>query len=357
MMMGIKIQSLLLQFRVSFLRMIPIWLAFLSQQAMAQDAQFSQYFAAPVLTNPAFAGNMEFDCKDLKSNIKATMNNRRQWGNFHTDALTGEYFNKKKKIGLAFIAQNQRISNAKFQNTSFGLVASYKLALNSEWSFNSGLQLSVANRSLGFSNLRFTDQFNDEGFTGKQTIDNVKNTASIFYPDIAAGGIFYTKDFWSGLSLHHINMPNISNLGYTERRPIRISVQGGYKFEFRSNRSFGNFKKDISLKPVYQLRIQGPYSQLDFGMYYTNEPFVAGIMYRGFPVGKQGADNLVSQDAAIVLLGYKQDGFKLGYSFDMGLSKIGLQGGGSHEISLSYQYAKKGCRRRKAGKFVPIPAF
>jgi hypothetical protein len=93
------------------------------------------------------------------------------------------------------------------------------------------------------------------------------------------------------------------------------------------------------------------------GMYYTNEPFVAGILYRGFPIAKKGADGLISQDALVFLLGYKQDGFKLGYSFDAGLSKIGLLGGGSHEISLSYQHAKKGCKRRKYGKFVPIPAF
>lgn len=334
-----------------------VCLGLVSTNLNAQDAQFSQYFAAPVLINPAFAGNMEFDCKDLKSNLKATLNNRRQWGNFHTDALTGEYFNKKKRIGLAFLAQNQRINTAKLINTSFGVVASYKLALNSEWNFNSGLQLAVANRSLGVSGLKFTDQFSDEGFTGRQTIDNVRNSESIFYPDIGLGGIFYTSNFWSGLSIHHVNMPNISNLGLVQRLPMRFSLQGGYKYEFRSNRTFGNFKKDISLRPVYQFRVQGPFNQLDFGMYYTNEPFVVGLMYRGVPIGKTGADGLVSQDAVVLLLGFKQDGFKLGYSFDAGLSKIGLQGGGSHELSLSYQYVKKGCKRRKYGKWVPIPGF
>jgi len=325
--------------------------------SFAQDAQFSQFFSAPVLTNPAFAGNMEYDCKDLKSNLKATLNSRRQWGNFQTDAISLEYFNKKKRTGLAFIAQNHRVGEARLQSTLIGLVASYKLQLNSQWNFNSGLQISMGNRNLGFSNLKFTDQFTDEGYNGKQTIDNTKNTASVFYPDVSAGGIVFSRDFWMGVSFHHLNMPNISNLGHTERLPIKFAIQGGYKFEFRSNRTFGNFKKDISLKPVYQLRFQGPFNQMDLGMYYTNEPLVLGVMYRGIPVGKKGADNLISQDAIVLLLGYKQDGFKLGYSFDAGLSKIGLLGGGSHEISLSFQYAKKGCKRRKYGKWVPIPAF
>jgi len=327
------------------------------QKALAQDQQYAQFFSAPVLINPAFAGNMEYDCAGLASNLKATVNSRRQWGNFSTDAFTCEYFNKKKKLGLAVLFQSHRVEDARLQSSLFGIVASYKLQLNSEWNFNSGLQIAMGNRNLGFSNLKFTDQFNDEGFTGKQTIDNIKNTESVLYPDIGAGGIFYSKDSWVGLSIHHLNLPNISNLGYVERLPMKFSLQAGHKFEFRSNRSFGNFKSDISLKPVVQIRVQGPYSQMDLGMYYTYEPFVVGVMYRGIPVGKVGADNLISQDAAVLLLGYKQDGFKLGYSFDAGLSKIGLLGGGSHEVSISFQYAKKGCKRRKYGKWVPIPAF
>jgi len=331
--------------------------SFIIHHSLAQDPQFSQFFSAAVLTNPAFAGNMEYDCSDLKSNFKGTLNNRRQWGNFSTDALTMEYFNKKKKIGLAVLAQNHRVEASKFQTTTFGLVASYKMQFNSRWSFNSGLQVAMANRSLGVSQLRFTDQFDGNGYTGRQTIDNVKNTESILYPDVSVGGILYSKDAWFGLSAHHVNGPNISNLGLVEKLPMKIALQGGYKFEFRSNRTFGNFKKDISFKPVFQIRMQGPFNQLDFGAYYTNEPFVVGLMYRGIPIGKVGADNLVSQDAAILLLGYKRDGFKFGYSFDAGLSKIGLLGGGSHEISVSFQYVKKGCKRRKFGKFVPIPSF
>jgi type IX secretion system PorP/SprF family membrane protein len=330
---------------------------FYSMVVRAQDPQFSQFFSAAVLTNPAFAGNMEYDCKDLKSNLKATLNSRRQWGNFQTDAISLEYFNKKKKLGLAFITQNNRIEAAKLITTTVSLVASYKLQLNSRWKVNSGLQIGMGNRNLGFNNLRFTDQFNDEGYTGRQTIDNQKNQASIFYPEISLGGIIYTSKFWTGLSIHHVNMPNISQLGYTERLPMRFSIQGGYTVEFRSNRSFGNFKKDISLRPVYQFRLQGPFNQLDLGAYYTHEPFILGLMYRGIPVGKMGADRLVSQDAAVLLLGYKHNGFKLGYSFDAGLSSIGLLGGGSHEISLGFQYAKKGCKKRKYGKWVPIPAF
>jgi len=258
---------------------------------------------------------------------------------------------------LGFIAQNHRVEGPKFHTTSFGLVGSYKLQFSNKWSFNSGLQVGMGNRNLGFSQLRFTDQFDGNGFTGRQTIDNVRNTESVFYPDISVGGIMYSKDTWIGISADHINGPNISNLGLTEKLPMKLSVHGGHKFEFRSNRNFGNFKKDISFKPVFQFRLQGPFTQLDFGAYYTNEPFVVGLMYRGVPVGKVGADNLVSQDAAVLLLGYKRDGFKFGYSFDAGLSKIGLLGGGSHEISASFQYAKKGCKRRKSGKFVPIPSF
>ena len=330
---------------------------FFIKRAAGQDPQYTQFYSAPVLTNPAFAGNMEFDCPEIRSNIKATLNNRRQWGNFSTDALTLEYFNKKKKIGVALLAQNQRVEGSKFQNTILGLAGSYKIQLNSEWNFNSGLELAVGNRNIGFSDLKFTDQFDGSGFNGRQTIDNINNTASVFYPDISVGGIFYSTKEWIGISIHHVNLPNISNLGFVERLPMKFAIQGGYKFDLLSHGNMGAFKKDVSLKPVFQFRMQGPFNQLDLGIYYTNDPFVVGLLYRGIPISKVGADKLTSQDAVALLLGFKYEGFRLGYSFDAGLSKIGLLGGGSHEVSASFQMAKKGCKRRKYGKYVPIPSF
>ncbi len=60
-------------------------------------------------------------------------------------------------------------------------------------------------------------------------------------------------------------------------------------------------------------------------------------------------------DAIIATLGVQFKGFKLGYSYDITISKLSNAAGGAHEISLGYRFHSK---PKNAG-FMPIniPAF
>jgi hypothetical protein len=48
--------------------------------------------------------------------------------------------------------------------------------------------------------------------------------------------------------------------------------------------------------------------------------------------------NASAREAFVALLGYRQDNFSIGYSYDMTISNLGLPSGGAHEISIAYLF-------------------
>ena len=43
-----------------------------------------------------------------------------------------------------------------------------------------------------------------------------------------------------------------------------------------------------------------------------------------------------NRESLVMLMGYKQDNFSIGYSYDLTLSKLGPSAGGAHELSIAY---------------------
>ena len=339
-------------------RFLPaLFFLFVLSELRAQDLQHAQFFALPVLMNPAFAGNLEFDCRELKSSARAAVLSRRQWGVFNSDALCLELFRKKSQLGLALQVQSQRQAGNRLSSNSAGLALSHRLGLGETWHLASGIQMSLVQRGFAFQQLKYTGQFNDQGFTGIQTADNLSPAdPGKFFADFSAGAIAFSRLFWSGISVQHANRPLLSDFS-EERLPLKISLHAGYKIEFRPEPNFGLFRRDISLHPVWQLRMQKPFSQMDAGFYYNHEPFMAGVLYRGFAIIRKDAAQRISQDAVVLLAGIKKDGFKLGYSTELNLRRKSASIALTHELSLSYQYARKGCARRRYGKWISIPSF
>ena len=93
---------------------------------------------------------------------------------------------------------------------------------------------------------------------------------------------------------------------------------------------------DLSLTPEEQkLAHQQAFQQLNIGMYVTHGPVVGGFWYR-------------NRDSFIVLVGIQQNTFRIGYSYDVTLSKLTNATAGSHEVSLALVIPckKKGPRYR-----------
>ena len=92
-----------------------------------------------------------------------------------------------------------------------------------------------------------------------------------------------------------------------------------------------------TLTPHFIFQKQAESEQLNIGGLLSSDHLGFGLGYR------RGFNN---SDALIILLGYETQqnsssaffqGIKIGYSYDLTLSKLGISSGGSHEISLRMQ--------------------
>ncbi|HEY8402229.1 MAG TPA: type IX secretion system membrane protein PorP/SprF, partial [Cytophagaceae bacterium] len=145
----------------------------------------------------------------------------------------------------------------------------------------------------------------------------------------------------------------------------KYSLHGGYKFVLEQGpykKSYGK-SKEKSITPAFMYKMQDKFDQLDLGLYFHYEPLVIGFWYRGLPV-KRYKPGYGNYDAVAVLLGFKQEKFSFGYSYDLTISRLGpTNTAGSHEISLSYVInyygndLKKKPKMRRRDMVIPCPKF
>lgn len=333
----------------------------LSPQLQAQDTQLSQFYAAPLFVNPAFTGALNYACDDPASRWRGIANYRRQWSYFTTMSASVDYLKpaSSKDKGLGFGGQVQRdMAKNGFNSTSVAGSVAYITSLGGEWGANGGLQLGYTTRGFSGGSLTYPDQFNNFGFKGNVTPDNDQTYAQASFVDVAAGGLLYNRNFWIGLATHHINKPNQSVVEESKSSlQRRLSIHTGFRISFinDSKQQTRNIKEH-SLSPVFQYRRQGTFNQFDLGAYYTYQPLTVGLTYRGVPL-KKTADNTLSNDALVGVIGIKHLGFRFGYSFDFTLSKLRNSSyKNAHELSVAYQFVSDKCKRRLIRK-IACPSF
>lgn len=321
-------------------------------RAIAQDIQFSQFYAAPLYLNPALAGSTELS--------RAGINYRNQWpaidANFITYSAYFDHFFIDYNSGVGLMVTSDREGLAGMTSTAVALDYSYQVRLSSEWSARAGLEGSYVWRSLDFSKLIFGDQLDFTGIVKGQTDENFNSDFSVNYFDLAAGAMVYNGNLWVGFATHHLLTPNQSLIEASDELPRKYSVHAGYKIPIRSARPQAWGRREVSVTPTLLYKRQGEFSQFDVGMYYTYEPMVFGVSYRGIPINS--VEGIMNNESLIVLLGFSTNGFNIGYSYDVTISNLGFRSGGAHELSLSYQFFLGDPRKPpKHVRKLPCPKF
>ncbi len=307
-----------------------------------QDPQLSQFYAAPLLISPAFAG--------IDGSSRVNFNHRNQWpnlsANYQFSAVSADFSLNQYNMGLGLLVTND-VQFSNLRTTNLGLQYAYHLNLSEDQSLSFGLQGSFVSRGLSNTNLIFGDQLNNYLSTSAigSTLDPINNTLlpNKSYLDLTAGVILNRGNTWVGLTVAHLNTPNKSLvLGSEDNLPMNFSLQVGTKimledsyYEVNTNGSRNNEK---SFSPVLHFKNQGMFRQLDLGAYFTFAPLVIGAWYRGVPIEKSAAGTAGNRESVVVLLGYRKDHFSIGYSYDLTISKLGLPSGGSHELSMAYLF-------------------
>ncbi|HEY0744099.1 MAG TPA: type IX secretion system membrane protein PorP/SprF [Chryseosolibacter sp.] len=346
---------------ISILSIILVLMLGPSLRVTAQDPQFSQFYAAPLYLNPAFAGST--------NQARVGINYRNQWpaidANFTTMSAFFDYFIEDKKSGVGVLLTRDQEGLAGLRSLSLALQYSYDLQITENLGFRPGLQVGVFNRDVNFSRLTFGDQFDPAtgAFIDQPTAETFNTNFSKTFFDISAGGLLFTKVAWLGVAANHLNRPNQSIIDETSQLPMKLSVHGGFKYFMRPGVvGSGVYSRNAerSIAPAFQFRHQGNFDQLDLGVYFTFEPLILGTWYRGVPF--KSVNGFVNNESIVLLLGFTKlgakDAINIGYSFDYTISKLGPGSGGAHEFSLVYTWPMRNPRKPPADKLViPCPDF
>ena len=303
--------------------------------ANGQDPQFSQFYAAPLYLNPAFAGSAEL--------ARAGLNYRNQWPAYPTQFVTYsgyfDYYFDEYNSGVGLLLLSDRQGQSGLVSNSVTLQYAYKLRLTDKLVFRAGLEGSYVLQNIDKGNLIFGDQIDFTGQIKPITGDNIigKDFRNRYF-DFGAGGLLYSEKFWVGFAASHLLTPINSFIDGNSQLSIKYSAHMGYKFLLPTSADFnfpGGFR-DVSITPTVQYKQQGKFSQMDAGMYFTYEPFVIGTWYRGLPF--KPVEGLSNNESIIMLVGISSNGLHIGYSYDYTISKLGIATGGAHEISIRYEF-------------------
>lgn len=320
---------------------------FLSQMC-AQDAQLTQFYATPTYVSPAFAGT------GLQTRIGLVA--RDQWpaipGAFVTANFAIDHNLSNLSSGLGLMVHHDRAGSGALRYTSVTGQYAYEVQLKRKVFLRPALQVGWVNHAVDFSRLVFGDQLARGGTVG--TYENMNGT-SVGYADMGAGLLFFTPKLWLGTALHHLNRPNQSLLLNEARIPMKLSLHGGYRVSVRTPVIRKNPQSFVF---AFNYKAQQKYDQLDLGAYFENEPFFAGLWYRGLPLFKRYEPGYANNDAIAILLGTIVNDVRIGYSYDITISRLAGHSGGAHEITLGLEIVQRH-KKRAASKrrIVPCAKF
>jgi type IX secretion system PorP/SprF family membrane protein len=279
-----------------------------------QDPQYSQYMFNQLVINPAYAGSKEA--------LSAVMDLRKQWvampGSPQTGTISmhGQLLNS---LGIGGHLITESIGPTKWTAAYLDLAYRFKLG-KGKLSF--GLSGGIVNYNMNIGDLNFKD--------GGEPILNYNGPRTKV--DFNTGFYYHSQSFYIGGSITHLNSPNLYS-GTSTVTIANVPKNASFFFSLQPH-SFLYLGKgfkindDLVFNPSIMFKsIQGGITSVDLNANFLLKSRVwLGVSLRsgyGF--------------VALVQV-YVTDKFKVGYSYDQGLNKIGIQGQGSHEITLIYDF-------------------
>ena len=318
---------------MKFKILITICICFFFSKAKAQDPIFTQYFIVPETLNPAFTGFME--------TTYAGIIHRSQWPDLDlkidTDYAFLNTWSEGINSGFGGSVLSHRENNTGYSFTQFNLNYAYKVKLNDTWDFRPAIEIGYGMKSFGFSNLILGDQINiGSGTISPISGDPVVLNEKFNFFDFSAGMLINNKEAWFGLSLKHINKPNIS-LVEEKNLPLEMffSASAGYEFLVADYIDIISFPYETKFMVTTNYMKQGEYNRLDLGSSIMFRTVFFGVSTALNPVaGSQNSDLMTSVN---VFGGLQYEKLKFGISHDFMTSNVN-KSGGIYELSLTYQF-------------------
>ncbi len=298
----------------------------------AQDPVFSQWYASPLQTNPAFAGTNQAPFIALNYRMQyPSFNNGAAYSTFAASFDQG-LNRSNSSIGISIMTDDA--GQGILKKTYASAIYAYKVNINDEMGVKIGVEGGMISTNLDWNKLIFLDQI--DPISGWINPDGTTRPTSEVRPeqvnrtlfDISTGLLLYAPNFHVGLSAKHMATPDESFLKSTNSNlriglPVRWTLHGGYEIILRKST---RFRPASFVTPSLLVVKQGDFAQIVGGVYAGLGPIFAGAWYR---------QALSNPESAIFTIGFRQDYFKIGYSYDFPVGGLSTRTGGSHELSVN----------------------
>ena len=313
--------------------------------AEGQIIQFSQFYAAPLYLAPSYAG----DC----FGSRVSLNYRNQWpevGTFNTYALAYDQNLHKLNSGVGLMVLRDEAGDGALALTTIDICYSWWTNINREWIVKPGIGFKYNQRSVDFEKLQFGDMFNEMGEIANATNERAPMPHKP-YLDMQVSCIAYSQKYWGGISVDHLLRPKASlydDDSYHEN--MKVSVFGGATIYVGApqtatrGRQSREDMQHVRFTLLYDFTKQS--DNLSLGCYWHKDPFTLGCWLRGIPVAIR-AESYSNLDALTVLLGYKIFNLHIGYSYDFTIGHLLSSTGGSHELSVQYEFQPKAKSKKR----------
>ncbi len=320
--------------RISALPLIIVSLLLGVAEAQAQDPVLSQFYAAPMLLNPAFAG--------MTRAPSVTINHRSQNVGFagsvpyQTSAVSYGQYVQRLNSGFGASILSDEAGEGIVQTVAATAYYAYQVNIDKQNTLRLGLSAGVQQRRLDWDRLVFFDQLDpntgavDRNGNRFPTQEVRPDKTSVLFPDFGAGILYAGKLAYGGLTVDHLTTPddrivNRGPEGFYKGYPLRISLHGGAQIPLDGDAA--NSKRFVTPNLLYTH--QGAADQLNLGAYVGFGPVFGGAWFRhGFGNG----------DALIGTVGVEYGMYQFGYSYDATVSGLNRSSAGSHEVSLQINF-------------------
>jgi hypothetical protein len=212
----------------------------------------------------------------------------------------------------------------------------YKIQLSNYTFFLPGITVGLGSSRVNVENLTFEDQLNTStGFISTESIDPLAPIISdINYFDLGASFIIHNENYLVGLSLKHLNKPNVSfNKEVPFAKPISIGLQGAY--EFNINPFERGFLPRFSYLYTYlNFRKYGDSMYIALGQDFQLGEFSLGFTQQGGSVDSFALNNFG------LTLGLALENFDFGINYNFANRKPGTVFSPSiFELSIIFDFS------------------
>tara|TARA_B100001057_G_scaffold183938_1_gene184628 strand:+ start:3258 stop:4235 length:978 start_codon:yes stop_codon:yes gene_type:complete len=311
-------------------KLLILILVLISFYGISQDPIHTQFFMVPETLSSSFTG--------AKQSTRAGIIHRTQWPglNFSINtqfAFIDNWF-EEIKSGVGISVLNHKETTTRYNFTQINLNYAYRFSISDEWSVRPSISIGYGSKDFGFQNLVLEDQINIfSGIINANSIDPINLNESVRFIDFSTSVLFNSENSWVGLSLKHLNRPNISmEIDGQDNLEMFMSIHSSIYLPFGKYKNYRNSNKLFLLANAMQ---QGPYNRFDLGAKYEMDRFSYGLLAATNPFKSDSNSHFLTSINAFV--GMDWEGFRFAYSYDFNVTNIGRTGG-VYELSVTYDF-------------------